>query len=86
LKTIVAAARRRQAYKPSRRGSGAVRFFYKPSRRGSGAVACFYKPSRCGNGSFSAAMDKSVTEIITLNQQSNETCPPWRGYLTVNPH
>ncbi len=48
---------RRQVYKPSRRGSGAVRFFYKPSRQRRGSF--FYKPSRCGSGSFSAAMDIS---------------------------
>jgi hypothetical protein len=59
LKTIAAAARQRQVYKPSRRGSGAARFFYEPSRRGSGAVAFFYKPSRRGSGSFSAAVDIS---------------------------
>jgi hypothetical protein len=55
---MAAAARRRQVYKPSRRGSGAVRFFYKPSRQRRGSF--FYKPSRCGSGSFSAAMDISV--------------------------
>jgi hypothetical protein len=49
LKTIAAVARQRQVYKPSRRGSGAARFFYKPSRRDS--------------GSFSAAMDISEFNI-----------------------